>query len=129
MQFSVGELFDILLAGEVTLTYKPWGSERTVATEHFLLKLIDVHAGERTSLQHHVRKYEIHWIMGGDGTIEGTPDDDLFRPRPSGAYPVYPGTVHRAVGPLTILEISTNHPDDVVRHEDDYGRSATDGGE
>ena len=43
------------------------------------------------------------------------------------AFHFPPGTVHRvtALDDTTILEVSTPHPDDVVRLEDRYGREGT----
>lgn len=123
-------LFGALLGGTVTRVDKPWGTEYIIATDEFLLKVIEVFAGQRTSLQHHEQKTEIHWLMDGTGELfKEEPDQDereLYQVRselrPSPGLLVQPGEVHRAIGPLLILEISTNHPDDVVRHEDDYQR-------
>ncbi len=44
---------------------------------------------------------------------------------PGAAFHFAPGTVHRvkALEDTTILEVSTPHLDDVVRLEDDYGRT------
>jgi len=46
---------------------------------------------------------------------------------PGAAFHYAPGTVHRitAVEDTTILEVSTPHLDDVVRLEDNYGRTGT----
>lgn len=129
-------LFGALLGGTVTRVAKPWGNEFIVATDEFLLKVIEVFAGQRTSLQHHERKTEIHWLMSGTGELfkeESDQDErELYQVksemRPSPGLLVQPGEVHRAIGPLLILEISTNHPDDVVRHTDDYGREDVDAG-
>lgn len=129
-------LFGALLGGTVTRVDKPWGTEYIIATDEFLLKVIEVFAGQRTSLQHHEKKTEIHWLMDGTGELfKEEPDQDereLYQVksemRPSPGLLVQPGEVHRAIGPLLILEISTNHPDDVVRHNDDYGREDVDAG-
>lgn len=128
-------LFQALLNGTVTRVDKPWGREFIVATDDFLLKVIEVFAGQRTSLQHHEHKTEIHWLMEGSGelyrympidTDEQEQDRakylEMSELRPSPGLLVQPGEIHRAIGPLLILEISTNHPDDVVRHADDYSR-------
>lgn len=129
-------LFEILLRGEVTRVDKPWGREFIVATDDFLLKVIEVFEGQRTSLQHHEEKTEIHWLLDGTGYLYVQSDDEteqakidtLVGERPSTGVFVKPQIIHRAVGPLLILEISTNHPDDVVRHNDDYGREDVDAG-
>lgn len=136
--FKIGEdarvqLFRTLLNGKTTRVDKPWGREFIVSTPDFLLKVIEVFAGQRTSLQHHNEKTEIHWLLDGTGELykeELDPDERIryeteAESRPSDGLLVQPGEIHRAIGPLLILEISTNHPDDVVRHEDDYRREDT----
>lgn len=115
-------IFKAMSRARVQHTPKNWGHEYTFNLPMMLLKVIIVNDGARTSLQHHDQKHEIHWLLSGSGTLEGTADDELGRPRPSEGYLVTPGMIHRAVGPLMLLEISTKHPRDVVRHEDDYGR-------
>lgn len=105
---------------------KPWGREYVLRIGDALLKVIQVNEGGRTSLQHHERKREVIFVLGGDGVVEGTHDQrpDL-RDRPSRPYLVVPGQMHRSVGPLLLLEITTDDDDDVVRHRDDYGREGT----
>jgi hypothetical protein len=46
---------------------------------------------------------------------------------PGATFRFRPGTVHRvtALEDTTIIEVSTNHLDDVVRLEDRYGREGT----
>jgi len=114
-----------LFAGEppaVQWVDKPWGGEYIMRINNALMKVIRVDDGHRTSLQYHREKHEVHWLLNGTGTLEGSPDDIYGRPRPSPPYVMSPGSIHRAVGPLLIFEMSTNHPDDVVRLEDDYRR-------
>jgi len=99
---------------------KPWGVEYVLNVEdEYLVNVIRVNDGHRTSRQYHEVKWETHWLLEGAGTLEGSDDDGA---RPSHPLIMEPGDVHRAVGPLLILEVSTNHPDDVVRLEDDYQR-------
>lgn len=102
---------------------KPWGREFIVSADDVILKVIWVNAGHRTSKQMHMVKSEALTLIAGDGTIEGTSDDDLGRPRPSPTYRIDPMTTHRAVGPLLILEVTTPQNEDVVRLEDDYQRT------
>jgi mannose-6-phosphate isomerase-like protein (cupin superfamily) len=111
---------------------KPWGWELVWAeTDRYLGKLLFVRAGEALSLQYHEQKDEA-WLVregrarlelgeAGDGgleTIELSEGDALrFRPR----------TLHRvtALEDTLIVEVSTAHPDDVVRVDDRYGREGT----
>lgn len=121
--FGLGnQLIDALTERRFRVVVKPWGWEHVIETPEVLVKVIRVRAGHRTSLQFHERKREVLFLTDGDGTLEGTVDDDLGRPRPSWGYLIEPGMRHRAVGPLDILEITTPDDDDVVRVEDDYRR-------
>jgi mannose-6-phosphate isomerase len=120
---DVRALLDELGEVKVTQTDKPWGVEWTLMLGELVVKVIRVNEGAQTSLQKHEIKDEVHYILEGDGTIEGTADNlHTFGPRPSPGYRVLPGHVHRAIGDLLMLELSTNDLDDVVRIEDDYGR-------
>lgn len=106
--------------GELIFETKPWGvmHEVHVPRRDLLIKQITVNAGHQTSKQFHQEKDELIIILGGSGHV-------LINDEPHYAPPlirILPGTVHRVVGPLTYLELSTYHPNDVVRLEDDYGR-------
>ena len=110
---------------------KPWGWELVWAeTESYVGKLLHVRAGQALSLQYHEVKDEAWLVQEGRASLElgavggeletveiGSGDTFRFRPR----------TVHRvtAIDDLTVVEISTNHLDDVVRIEDRYGREGT----
>ena len=110
---------------------KPWGWELVWAeTESYVGKLLHVRAGQALSLQYHEVKDEAWIVQEGRASLElgevggkletveiGPGDTFRFRPR----------TVHRvtAIDDLTVVEISTNHLDDVVRLEDHYGREGT----
>ena len=86
---------------DVTIVDKPWGREIIYAScEHYLGKVIEISEGHRLSLQAHIE--------------------------PGEAFRVRAGTVHRFAAPygdVRVLEVSTPHPNDVVRFSDDYGRS------
>lgn len=111
---------------------KPWGHEVIwAATEHYLGKTLFVKAGESLSLQFHREKDEAWYVLSGRAEIElGAPGERVLNSEVVGAGAAFhfpPGTVHRvkAVEDTTILEVSTPHPDDVVRLEDRYGREGT----
>ncbi len=102
---------------------KPWGREVWWAhSPHYLGKLLEVKAGHRLSLQYHRQKHETLYVLAGEGSF--TVGDRVIAVRPGTAVALPPGTVHRieATTDLTLLEVSTPHPDDVVRLEDAYGR-------
>ena len=111
---------------------KPWGWELIWAdTDAYLGKTLFVRAGHSLSLQFHREKEESWYVESGRAQLElgaagqGALDAGVIGPGDCFHYP--PGTVHRvtALEDTTILEVSTSHPDDVVRLEDAYGRAGT----
>lgn len=109
---------------------KPWGHEEIWAeTDRYVGKVLHIRAGRRLSLQHHEQKDETIRVLEGvmELTLEG--DDGelaLHRLAPGDARRIAPGKRHRmrAVSDCDVLEVSTPELDDVVRHEDDFGRTA-----
>ncbi len=107
---------------------KPWGHEEIWAeTEDYLGKLLFIRAGHRLSLQHHVVKDET--IRVEHGQLDLVLEDELGalqtrRLGPGDSARILAGRRHRfaAVSDCRVYEVSTAHPSDVVRHEDDYGR-------
>ena len=111
---------------------KPWGYELIWAeTDNYVGKVLFVKAGESLSLQFHRVKDESWLVQQGRAKLElGSAGDAMLAQVVIGAgAPVRfrPGTVHRitALEDTTIVEVSTNHLDDVVRLEDRYGREGT----
>jgi mannose-6-phosphate isomerase len=111
---------------------KPWGYELVWAeTEHYVGKTLFVKAGESLSLQFHRVKDESWLVQSGRAKLElGSAGDAMLKEEVIAAGATFrfrPGTVHRitALEDTTILEVSTNHLDDVVRLEDRYGREGT----
>jgi mannose-6-phosphate isomerase len=111
---------------------KPWGYELVWAeSEHYVGKILFVKAGESLSLQFHRVKDESWLVQGGRAKLElGSAGDAVLKEEVIAAGATFrfrPGTVHRvtALEDTTIVEVSTNHLDDVVRLEDRYGRQGT----
>ena len=111
---------------------KPWGYELIWAeTDTYVGKVLFVKAGESLSLQFHRVKDESWLVQQGRAKIElGSAGDAMLAQEVIGAGATFrfrPGTVHRitALEDTTIVEVSTNHLDDVVRLEDRYGREGT----
>jgi mannose-6-phosphate isomerase-like protein (cupin superfamily) len=111
---------------------KPWGYELIWAeTEHYVGKVLHVNAGESLSLQFHRVKDESWLVQDGRAKLElGSAGDAMLKEEVIAAGATFrfrPGTVHRvtALEDTTIIEVSTNHLDDVVRLEDSYGREGT----
>jgi mannose-6-phosphate isomerase-like protein (cupin superfamily) len=111
---------------------KPWGYELIWAlTDLYCGKLLVVNAGQALSMQFHREKDESWYLLEGRAEIEmagageKVPLSEVVTP--GAAFRITPGTVHRvrALEDTTILEVSTPHPDDVVRLEDAYGREGT----
>ena len=107
---------------------KPWGHEEIWAeTDDYLGKLLFIRAGHRLSLQHHQIKDET--IRVSEGRLEVVLEDDAgelvtWNLEPGDSLRVQPNRKHRFKGitDCYVYEVSTAYPDDVVRHQDDYGR-------
>ena len=110
---------------------KPWGWELVWAeADDFVGKLLFVKAGESLSLQYHELKDEAWLVQDGRATLQvGEVGGELetVEIAPGDAYRFRPRTVHRvtAIEDTLVIEVSTNHLDDVVRLEDLYGREGT----
>jgi len=110
---------------------KPWGHEEIFAeTAHYVGKILFVKKGEALSLQYHEIKEETLRVL--EGEIELVTGSDIEKldshlVGPGTVFHIPPGTLHRmvAVTDCLLLEVSTNHLDDVVRLEDRYGREGT----
>lgn len=113
----------------MTKTVKPWGYELLVtANERYALKDIFIKAGTRSSLQYHERKLETILLLSGRLTLESGNGAEPYTQRDYGAgesYTVAPGMHHRvtALEDTRLIEVSTPELDDVIRVQDDYGRT------
>ncbi len=114
------------------IVQKPWGHEEIWAeTANYVGKVLTINPGHRLSRQYHNVKEETFRVLSGVLTLEiGQGNDmksyDLYQ---SQSFHCPPGTIHRMIcdaevnnQPVQVLEVSTNHLDDVVRLEDDYKR-------
>jgi mannose-6-phosphate isomerase-like protein (cupin superfamily) len=108
---------------------KPWGYEILVAVnEHYAMKEIVLLGGTRSSLQSHEVKFETILVLEGSLLLELEDSDGEIRCRTVTAgesYDVLPGRRHRVTAEVDVrlVEVSTPQLDDVIRHEDDYGRT------
>lgn len=117
---STDRLLDQLMSSHRT-DRRPWGVMCWLDAPSFDLtvKHLTVRAGERTSLQYHKAKDELLVILGGDGWVEV----ETYRCS-EGMVRIKPHKVHRVVGPLSYLEVSTYDDDtDTCRLADDHGRA------
>ena len=109
---------------------KPWGHELVFAhTERYVGKILHIEKGQKLSRQFHRVKDESLTVLSGILGLElGAPPDVERRiVRPAGVFHIKPGVVHRfvAVETCELIEVSTPELDDVVRLEDEYGRTGT----
>ncbi len=107
---------------------KPWGRELWVAqSDEYVMKIIEIRAGTRPSLQYHRIKHEHIYIDQGLVRFELEQPDGTMSVQecgPGEVIEVIPGRKHRvsAIQDTRLLEVSTPQLDDVIRVEDDYGR-------
>lgn len=115
---------------------KPWGREEWWADAPglYLGKTLYVEVGQRLSLQYHVDKTETLMGQSGQGLVrlgETLDTVKLMPMRPGVVVHVPAGWVHRVENTgtttLVLTEVSTHHPDDVVRMSDDYERNGESG--
>jgi hypothetical protein len=110
---------------------KPWGYEIWYGiTDAYVGKILHVDAGHRLSLQYHEEKDESNYLYSGKlKLIKGASVDELTETviEPGHVWRNLPGEIHtiEAIEDADVLEVSTNHLDDVVRLQDVYGREGT----
>lgn len=114
----------------ITRVDKPWGYElRFIATDRYAGKVLFIKAGAQLSLQYHEKKDEAFFVQ--DGTLELVlgkgADQQVIRMGPGETRHITPGTIHRfrGVTDTLLFEVSTPELTDVVRIEDDFGRTGT----
>lgn len=108
---------------------KPWGSETIIETnESYTVKKLFMKTGHKCSLQYHETKHETLYILSGIMRLWVGKDKDSIEYKTLGkgeSFVVLPKTVHRmeSIEDCYYLESSTSELHDVVRLDDDYGRS------
>ena len=108
---------------------RPWGRWEVLGEgEGYKVKRIEIHPGHRLSLQRHAHRSE-HWVVvAGTAKVIIGNRNLVISAQESTFVPA--GTDHRIENPgphlLTIIEIQNGvylGEDDIVRLQDDYGRS------
>ena len=110
---------------------RPWGSYDSIdSDEGFQVKRLIVNPGAVLSLQKHARRAE-HWVVVR-GTARITRNDEVFDLGVNESTFIPVGAVHRIANPgdeaVHIIEVQCGDylgEDDIVRLDDDYGRSGT----
>lgn len=103
---------------------KVWGKEEILKQDNnYMVKRLTMNAYQRCSLQYHEHKQETIYVLQGPLFVY-LQDNRLVLN--SGDYlTIEPHQQHRMEAgswSAVYLEASTNHPNDVVRIADDYGR-------
>lgn len=107
---------------------KNWGYEVWLTVnEFYTMKLIHMKKGHRCSLQSHQYKFETNYVLEGEAEVIvqnklGNLETKIFNPGEGWTVPT--NRIHRLIAKtdITILECSTTHLNDVIRHQDDYNR-------
>ena len=108
---------------------KPWGREIWFAhTDKYAGKILEVKKGHRYSLQYHEVKEETQFVVKGKVKFTFGQDKENLQDKileEGDKIDVKPYTIHRleALEDTVIFEVSSPELDDVVKIEDDYGRS------
>jgi mannose-6-phosphate isomerase len=108
---------------------RPWGSYTVLEEDRgFKVKRIEVLPGKRLSYQKHAQRAE-HWFVV-EGTAKVTLDDEETTVRAGESIDIPIGSAHRVENPaeenLVFIEVQRGSylgEDDIVRLQDDYGRS------
>lgn len=109
--------------------HRPWGWYDTLDQgDRFRVKRIVLHPGAKISLQMHRRRAE-HWVVVS-GIAEITNGERMYTLGPNESTHIPMGQVHRLANPgpdvLEIIEVQSGSyfgEDDIVRFEDQYGRT------
>lgn len=116
---------------EVQIIKKPWGEEVWFAhTESYAGKILRIKKGHRYSLQYHENKKETQYIYSGKIKLTFGENLDSLQEiilNPGDKFDVNPPLIHRmeALEDSEVFEVSTPELDDVVKLQDDYGRSGS----
>jgi len=110
---------------KISVVKKPWGREDIFASAPglYLGKILTINKGARLSLQYHTKKHETLYVLKGKCLMEIQGKKTVYKPGEAAVIPI--GVRHRFAAPygrVTLLEVSTYHPDDTVRLKDDYDR-------
>jgi mannose-6-phosphate isomerase len=109
---------------------RPWGTFTVLDEgENFKVKRIEVLPGKRLSYQKHSQRAE-HWVVV-QGTAKVTLDDRELLVHTGQAIDIAIGSAHRVENPndqlLIFIEVQRGSylgEDDIVRLQDDFGRTA-----
>jgi phosphoglucomutase len=110
--------------------YRPWGSFTSLeAGEGYQVKRLTVEPGKRLSLQSHCHRSE-NWIVVRGQALVTVGEEELLREKGERAF-IPAEAKHRLENPgdelLEVIEVQNGSylgEDDIIRYEDDFGRTA-----
>jgi len=111
------------------ITVKPWGNENLLFQGNgYAVKKITLNEGKQTSMHYHEIKHET--VMVFSGVLHVYIDDknnpsEVLALGAGESLAISPNVIHRMsaiIGTVVYFEAQTDHLDDVVRLNDDYGR-------
>ena len=114
---------------ELEYDERPWGNYTVLSdADDHKVKRIVVHPGKRLSYQTHARRAEHWYVVSGTATV--TLDGQERAVGPGEAVDIAQGTAHRCANEgsddVVFIEVQRGDyfgEDDIVRLEDDFGRS------
>ncbi len=132
---EVGNLVEILKKKKINQSeqflkdYRPWGwFEILTSTQFYKVKKILLYPKSSISLQSHKYRSE-HWVVV-EGIATINLNNEVFNCKKGDSVYIPLGAIHRLENkktkPLIIIEVQTGtylEEDDIVRYEDNYGRS------
>lgn len=104
---------------------RPWGGFVNLAEGgQWHVKILEIGADKRLSLQSHNKREEYMIILDGDATLIA--ENDQWQMAPNTMYHIPVGAKHRlaSMNGARVLEVSRGEFDenDITRYEDDHGR-------
>ena len=108
---------------------KPWGYELWWAvTDKYVGKILSIDKGHKLSLQYHEQKDETLYVQQGELILEIQAENGQMESKnflPGDSVRIKPYTKHRlqALKDSRVVEVSTPDLEDIVRIDDDYGRT------
>lgn len=111
------------------ITLKPWGNENLIFKGNgYAVKKITLNEGMQTSLHYHEIKHETVMVLSGILNVyidDKKNSSEVINLGAGESLAISPNVIHRMnakEGQVVYFEAQTDHLDDVVRLNDDYGR-------
>jgi len=123
-------------SGDKEYEERPWGNFKILLdTPYTKVKRITVNPNARLSLQYHEHRSEVWTIVNGYGKVQV--GDVTKSVKTGGVVEIPTGYKHRVIASevgITFVEVQLSNSknfseDDIVRIEDDYGRTKSEGGQ